>query len=69
MLSEGLSLLLMLLLLLQQQLLLLLLRLLLIVLQLQLLMYICCQGRGDTSGGCQCRVKGRLCHPKCGNCH
>ena len=27
------------------------------------------KGRGDTSGGCRCRVNGRLCHPNCGNCH
>ncbi|XP_066526883.1 ranBP-type and C3HC4-type zinc finger-containing protein 1 [Hoplias malabaricus] len=26
-------------------------------------------GRGDTSGGCKCRVSGALCHPKCQNCH
>ncbi|KAI1891054.1 hypothetical protein AGOR_G00159950 [Albula goreensis] len=25
-------------------------------------------GRGDTSGGCKCRVNGP-CHPNCGNCH
>jgi RanBP-type and C3HC4-type zinc finger-containing protein 1 len=27
------------------------------------------KGHGDTSGGCRCNVNGRLCHPKCGNCH
>lgn len=27
------------------------------------------KGEGDTSGGCQCRVGGRRCHPKCTNCH
>ncbi|XP_035244055.1 ranBP-type and C3HC4-type zinc finger-containing protein 1 [Anguilla anguilla] len=26
------------------------------------------QGRGDTSGGCRCRVNGP-CHPNCQNCH
>ena len=26
-------------------------------------------GRGDTSGGCRCRVGGKLCHPNCRNCH
>ncbi|KAL5275502.1 RBCK1 family protein [Megaselia abdita] len=26
-------------------------------------------GRGDTSGGCKCRVNGISCHPQCGNCH
>ncbi|KAL1458370.1 hypothetical protein WDU94_008527 [Cyamophila willieti] len=26
-------------------------------------------GRGDNSGGCQCKVGGRQCHPQCGNCH
>lgn len=26
-------------------------------------------GRGDTSGGCQCRVGGKLCHKNCRNCH
>lgn len=27
------------------------------------------QGRGDTSGGCRCRVNGHTCHPNCQNCH
>jgi len=27
------------------------------------------QGRGDTSGGCRCRVGGKKCHPLCRNCH
>lgn len=26
-------------------------------------------GRGDSSGGCKCRVGGKLCHPNCHNCH
>ncbi|PAA76215.1 hypothetical protein BOX15_Mlig021711g1, partial [Macrostomum lignano] len=26
-------------------------------------------GKGDTSGGCKCRLNGRLCHPECQNCH
>lgn len=26
-------------------------------------------GRGDTSGGCRCRVNQQLCHPNCQNCH
>lgn len=26
-------------------------------------------GRGDTSGGCKCRVNNRACHPNCQNCH
>jgi hypothetical protein len=26
-------------------------------------------GKGDISGGCRCRVNGKLCHPRCGNCH
>lgn len=26
-------------------------------------------GLGDNSGGCKCKLNGRLCHPKCGNCH
>ncbi|CAL4065059.1 unnamed protein product, partial [Meganyctiphanes norvegica] len=26
-------------------------------------------GPGDTSGGCQCGLKGRKCHPKCTYCH
>lgn len=26
-------------------------------------------GRGDTSGGCRCRVNGHTCHPNCQNCH
>ncbi|XP_069363652.1 ranBP-type and C3HC4-type zinc finger-containing protein 1-like [Maniola hyperantus] len=26
-------------------------------------------GRGDTSGGCKCGVRGKRCHPSCGNCH
>ncbi|XP_071824530.1 ranBP-type and C3HC4-type zinc finger-containing protein 1-like [Apostichopus japonicus] len=26
------------------------------------------KGRGDTTGGCKCRVNGK-CHPNCGNCH
>lgn len=26
-------------------------------------------GQGDTSGGCRCKVGGRLCHPSCKNCH
>ncbi|XP_051932947.1 ranBP-type and C3HC4-type zinc finger-containing protein 1 isoform X2 [Hippocampus zosterae] len=26
-------------------------------------------GRGDTSGGCQCRVNDLPCHPNCMNCH
>ncbi|XP_007906862.1 ranBP-type and C3HC4-type zinc finger-containing protein 1 [Callorhinchus milii] len=26
-------------------------------------------GRGDTSGGCRCRVSGALCHVNCQNCH
>ncbi|XP_063617503.1 E3 ubiquitin-protein ligase lubel-like [Cydia splendana] len=26
-------------------------------------------GRGDTSGGCQCRVKRKKCHPSCRDCH
>ena len=27
------------------------------------------QGRGDTSGGCRCKVNGKLCRDNCGNCH
>ncbi|XP_065211548.1 uncharacterized protein LOC135839455 [Planococcus citri] len=27
------------------------------------------KGHGDTSGGCRCRLNGKYCHPKCGNCH
>lgn len=27
------------------------------------------QGRGDTSGGCKCRVNHQPCHPNCQNCH
>lgn len=27
------------------------------------------QGRGDTSGGCGCRVNNQPCHPNCQNCH
>ncbi|XP_043233405.1 ranBP-type and C3HC4-type zinc finger-containing protein 1-like [Amphibalanus amphitrite] len=27
------------------------------------------RGRGDSSGGCRCRVNGKLCHPNCRNCH
>jgi len=27
------------------------------------------QGRGDTSGGCKCRVNQKKCHPHCRNCH
>ncbi|XP_067856349.1 ranBP-type and C3HC4-type zinc finger-containing protein 1-like isoform X2 [Heptranchias perlo] len=27
------------------------------------------KGRGDTSGGCHCRVNGVPCHAKCQNCH
>lgn len=27
------------------------------------------KGRGDTSGGCRCRIGGMRCHPNCGNCH
>lgn len=28
------------------------------------------KGRGDTSGGCRCRVDGgKLCVPNCQNCH
>ncbi|CAH0391819.1 unnamed protein product [Bemisia tabaci] len=27
------------------------------------------RGTGDTSGGCQCNVNGRRCHPNCQNCH
>ncbi|XP_068170629.1 ranBP-type and C3HC4-type zinc finger-containing protein 1 [Antennarius striatus] len=27
------------------------------------------KGRGDTSGGCKCRVNNRPCHPDCQNCH
>ncbi|XP_037087584.1 ranBP-type and C3HC4-type zinc finger-containing protein 1-like [Pollicipes pollicipes] len=27
------------------------------------------RGRGDISGGCRCRVGGKLCHPNCNNCH
>ena len=28
------------------------------------------KGRGDTSGGCRCRVdNGKLCVPNCQNCH
>ncbi|KAG7261470.1 hypothetical protein CRUP_003338 [Coryphaenoides rupestris] len=26
-------------------------------------------GQGDNSGGCQCRVNNKLCHPNCQNCH
>ncbi|KAM4587263.1 ranBP-type and C3HC4-type zinc finger-containing protein 1 [Odontesthes bonariensis] len=26
-------------------------------------------GRGDTSGGCRCRVNNAPCHPNCQNCH
>ncbi|XP_061640291.1 ranBP-type and C3HC4-type zinc finger-containing protein 1 isoform X2 [Phyllopteryx taeniolatus] len=26
-------------------------------------------GRGDTSGGCKCRVNNQRCHPNCVNCH
>ncbi|XP_061689254.1 ranBP-type and C3HC4-type zinc finger-containing protein 1 isoform X2 [Syngnathoides biaculeatus] len=26
-------------------------------------------GRGDTSGGCKCRVNNKPCHPNCLNCH
>ncbi|KAM9362378.1 ranBP-type and C3HC4-type zinc finger-containing protein 1 [Symphorus nematophorus] len=26
-------------------------------------------GRGDTSGGCRCRVNNQPCHPNCQNCH
>uniref|UniRef100_S4RU71 RanBP-type and C3HC4-type zinc finger-containing protein 1 n=1 Tax=Petromyzon marinus TaxID=7757 RepID=S4RU71_PETMA len=26
-------------------------------------------GTGDTSGGCQCRINDRMCHPDCMNCH
>ncbi|XP_058486533.1 ranBP-type and C3HC4-type zinc finger-containing protein 1 [Solea solea] len=26
-------------------------------------------GRGDTSGGCKCRVNNQPCHPNCQNCH
>lgn len=26
-------------------------------------------GKGDTSGGCRCKVDGKKCHPSCGNCH
>nr|XP_034980363.1 sharpin [Zootoca vivipara] len=26
-------------------------------------------GPGDTSGGCQCNVRGEKCHPNCQNCH
>lgn len=26
-------------------------------------------GRGDTSGGCKCRVNHQPCHPNCQNCH
>lgn len=37
-------------------------------------LYICysvvaLQGRGDTSGGCRCRVNHQPCHPNCQNCH
>lgn len=27
------------------------------------------KGHGDNSGGCKCRVNGKLCHPTCQNCH
>lgn len=27
------------------------------------------RGLGDTSGGCRCKVNGRLCTPTCRNCH
>ncbi|XP_047987793.1 uncharacterized protein LOC125227504 [Leguminivora glycinivorella] len=27
------------------------------------------RGRGDNSGGCQCRVKRKKCHPNCHDCH
>lgn len=27
------------------------------------------KGHGDTSGGCQCRINGKKCHPNCRNCH
>ncbi|KAM6979617.1 ranBP-type and C3HC4-type zinc finger-containing protein 1-like [Aplochiton taeniatus] len=27
------------------------------------------KGKGDTSGGCKCRVNGKICHPNCQNCH
>ncbi|XP_021946576.2 ranBP-type and C3HC4-type zinc finger-containing protein 1 [Folsomia candida] len=27
------------------------------------------RGIGDKSGGCHCREKGKVCHPKCRNCH
>ncbi|XP_068598570.1 ranBP-type and C3HC4-type zinc finger-containing protein 1 [Brachionichthys hirsutus] len=27
------------------------------------------KGRGDTSGGCRCRVNNQPCHPNCQNCH
>ncbi|XP_061728191.1 ranBP-type and C3HC4-type zinc finger-containing protein 1-like [Cydia pomonella] len=27
------------------------------------------RGRGDTSGGCRCRVKRKKCHPSCRDCH
>lgn len=26
-------------------------------------------GKGDTSGGCRCRVNNQACHPNCQNCH
>ncbi|XP_063951124.1 ranBP-type and C3HC4-type zinc finger-containing protein 1-like isoform X1 [Lytechinus pictus] len=26
-------------------------------------------GTGDISGGCRCRVNGKMCHPECHNCH
>ncbi|PSN51276.1 hypothetical protein C0J52_05312 [Blattella germanica] len=28
-----------------------------------------CQGKGDTTGGCQCGVNGVKCHPRCNYCH
>lgn len=33
--------------------------------------FFCCilQGKGDTSGGCRCRVNNQACHPNCQNCH
>lgn len=27
------------------------------------------KGKGDTSGGCQCRIGGKSCHKDCNNCH
>lgn len=34
-------------------------------------LFFCCilQGKGDTSGGCKCRVNNLPCHPNCQNCH